>query len=173
LASGDTHDKLGMTVAAGLAGLALFFDLASLLPIGLGCGLGTLFFSPDLDCPSKPYKRWSLARVIWIPYQRLVKHRSPISHSPIIGTAGRIVYLVVVVGLLYLLAVAIGLTGLPQFSRAGLLELSGRLLVWWWAIAGFILGLELAALLHLGADQMLPGQAKSRGKKQSKRKAKR
>jgi uncharacterized metal-binding protein len=31
--------------------------------------------------------------LIWTPYAYLVKHRSPLSHWPVVGTIGRIVYL--------------------------------------------------------------------------------
>lgn len=48
---------------------------------------------PDLDINSRPYQRWGVLRWLWWPYQRLIRHRSVLSHSPFLGTAIRISYL--------------------------------------------------------------------------------
>ena len=72
------------------------------LAAGAGCLAGILL-SPDLDqegISSAEYKLikytlglgflWSM---LWFPYALCVKHRSPISHWPLLGTAGRLAYL--------------------------------------------------------------------------------
>ncbi len=94
MASGRKHDQatcalsliygviwwpwLGFRVAA-VSGLAFLF--------------GGLLLSPDLDINSRPYQRWGVLRWLWWPYQRLIRHRSVLSHSPFLGTAIRISYL--------------------------------------------------------------------------------
>lgn len=50
-------------------------------------------FGPDLDIYSRPYQRWGFLRFIWLPYQKSLRHRSLLSHGPIIGTTLRVVYL--------------------------------------------------------------------------------
>lgn len=65
----------------------------------LACSLGflvSLKVNPDLDLnsrfPRKKPAKW-LWWLMWLPYSRLIGHRSPFSHFPIIGTALRIMYL--------------------------------------------------------------------------------
>jgi uncharacterized metal-binding protein len=38
--------------------------------------------------------------LIWTPYAYLVKHRSPLSHWPVVGTIGRLLYLASLAGAL-------------------------------------------------------------------------
>lgn len=69
---------------------------------GVGCLCGILF-SPDLDIDSQTDSEsvvWEantvagyLYQVAWYPYALALPHRSPLSHFPIIGTLGRLVYL--------------------------------------------------------------------------------
>src|SRR5205085_992625 len=66
-----------------------------------------LLFSPDLDLKSAPYKRWRLLRFIWIPYQKVVPHRSWISHSFFFGPLLRVLYFAVVMSLLTFIVLAI------------------------------------------------------------------
>jgi uncharacterized metal-binding protein len=87
---GKAHDFWG--VAVGVAIAAFTPAVPPALFVGGGCIIGTLWFSPDLDTESKPYHRWGWLKLYWLPYQKNVKHRSVISHSPIIGTAGRLLY---------------------------------------------------------------------------------
>lgn len=67
----------------------------------------TLAVNPDLDLqkrfPSHP-SRW-LWWVYWWPYMKLVKHRSAISHMPILGSAIRILYILPIVLLFWWLGV--------------------------------------------------------------------
>lgn len=76
-----------------------------------GCLFG-LICDPDLDQPgitraegrilSSPLWMLGVAWfVIWYPYGRLIPHRHMISHWPIVGTGGRILYLGVVGLLVY------------------------------------------------------------------------
>lgn len=57
-------------------------------------------FGPDLDIQSKQYARWGPLGFLWWPYQVVFKHRSRLSHGLLLGTAIRVLYFAVVVGLL-------------------------------------------------------------------------
>lgn len=52
-----------------------------------------LMFSGDLDIHSNQVKRWGVLKFIWKPYQKIFKHRSVHTHSPIWGTIIRGFYL--------------------------------------------------------------------------------
>src|SRR5207237_10672678 len=66
-----------------------------------------LLFSPDLDLHSSPYRRWRKLRWLWLPYQKLVPHRSWASHSLFFVPLLRILYLAIVLSLLTLLALGL------------------------------------------------------------------
>jgi uncharacterized metal-binding protein len=50
-------------------------------------------FNGDLDTNSKPYNRWFVFKMIWIPYQLMFTHRNIFTHGVIIGTTIRIIYI--------------------------------------------------------------------------------
>jgi len=50
-------------------------------------------FNGDLDTNSKPYNRWWVFKMIWIPYQLMFNHRSIFTHGIIIGTIIRLIYI--------------------------------------------------------------------------------
>lgn len=76
--------------------------LAAGLAAGGGCLLG-IILSPDLDQESLSAAEYKIVKytlglgflwaMLWFPYALAIKHRSPISHWPLLGTAGRLVYL--------------------------------------------------------------------------------
>ena len=88
MANGKAHTNATLI----LASLATPAILAGYPEIPLGILLG-LWLSPDLDCESDPYNRWSLLKFIWWPYQATYNHRSFWTHFPIISTAIRILYI--------------------------------------------------------------------------------
>lgn len=53
----------------------------------------SLMFNGDLDIDSRPYRRWSVLRFIWLPYRNIFEHRSIWTHGIIIGTIIRIIYI--------------------------------------------------------------------------------
>jgi len=53
-------------------------------------------FNGDLDIHSKPYTRWGFLRFIWIPYQRIFKHRSKYTHGFLIGTLIRLIWILII-----------------------------------------------------------------------------
>jgi hypothetical protein len=41
-----------------------------------------LLFSPDLDLPSQPRRRWGRAGLLWWPYEKAVAHRCGVVTDP-------------------------------------------------------------------------------------------
>jgi len=106
MASGIVHSACSVALAAvsfgAVAGALGQWDA------GLACGAGCLagiFLTPDLDQEGLSRSentliKWSLGLgflwlMLWYPYAKLIKHRSPLSHFPFLGTAGRLLYLFV------------------------------------------------------------------------------
>jgi len=92
--NGKTHDTITFIVAPVVAGLSYWMtkDLKA-TSIIFGCYLfASLMFNGDLDTNSRPYNRWWLLKMIWIPYQLMFNHRSIFTHGLIIGTIIRIIY---------------------------------------------------------------------------------
>jgi uncharacterized metal-binding protein len=154
--SGRTHDRITLWSLPLVVGLAVAIARNSTFVL-LICGgflFGGLMLGPDLDIHSIHFKRWGWFRWIWIPYRGSMRHRSPLSHAPIVGTVLRVIYLGVWVGLASLVALAM----LNQIGQLGwtweqIAQLVGRSLqqhrVEWLILA---LGLELGALSHYIAD---------------------
>jgi uncharacterized metal-binding protein len=61
-----------------------------------------LLLSNDLDIYSRIYRRWGPLRFLWYPYQKLVAHRSWLSHNPLAGPLLRLLYLYVSIELVLL-----------------------------------------------------------------------
>lgn len=148
MASGIEHDRLILQTAPVVAiigaGVTQKWNLPLYTPAILTAAhlFGGFYLSPDLDTPSRPFYRWGIFRCIWLPYQKMIRHRSAWSHSPILGTAIR---------LLYLGAIASGI-----FQACGLLPEILSILKWngveCWTI---VIGIELSAIVHLQADKIL------------------
>ena len=122
--------------------------LVGALTAGLAFLVGGLWLSPDLDTRSNPSRRWGPLRILWWPYRRLLRHRSLISHSPLIGTTGRLAYLGCVVGLVSWLAHPWGAPSPHELARwlaQGWQQQRGLTLA-------VLVGLEASAWLHLLQD---------------------
>jgi uncharacterized metal-binding protein len=149
LASGRAHDRATWLLALPFGLLWWpWLGLAGLLTGGLAFLIGGLWLSPDLDTRSNPTRRWGPLRLLWWPYRKLLRHRSLLSHSPLLGTAGRLLYLASLFLGLCLLAAPLGAPG------------PGVLLSWleglWQQQRGLSLamlaGVEASAWLHLIQD---------------------
>lgn len=111
MASGKTHQIAcaGAFVAGGIT--CAYLGLIGILPgktiesILLGLLVGGLV-TPDLDIESSTQEERLLQKIpfigpvfsgiwetVWFPYAKLLPHRSPFSHWPILGTAGRFFYI--------------------------------------------------------------------------------
>jgi uncharacterized metal-binding protein len=140
MASGKNHDR-GIYFATPIIGIiGTAYNLEFGIVAAASHLLGGLYLSPDLDLVSKPYKRWGWLRWIWIPYQKFIPHRSPLSHAPVLGSLIRLTYLS-----LWLSALWVIIPLLQQVEWMITLE----------KMIAFLLGVELSALNHLLLDGLL------------------
>jgi len=157
MAGGHTHARnAGAALGIGIVALGASFVVAP--PIeGQGWGSGVfragiaaglvlgLLFGPDLDADGITHDeaRWKRVPLVgpilylivievWMPYAVLMPHRGPFSHGVLIGTAGRMVYLALLVYAVW------------------------RVWVWTlvppWVLLGVFAGWAIQDVLHLLAD---------------------
>jgi uncharacterized metal-binding protein len=142
MASGKNHDRsILFATPIVLAVGASQFGLEVGVIAAASHFLGGYWLSPDLDIKSRPFLRWGVLKIIWLPYQRFIPHRSPLSHAPVLGSALRLLYLAV-----GLLPVWLTFPGLSQVQWSG---------VNWSNAIAFLVGVELSALNHLLLDGLL------------------
>ena len=149
MASGSSHDRATWV-------LALPFGLLCWPVLGwsgsataaLAFLIGGLLLSPDLDTRSRPTGRWGPLQLLWWPYRRVLRHRSLLSHGPVLGSLGRLTY---GGGLALVLAWLLAPWGAPPPSA--LLLHADQL---WHQHPSLVLlaltGLEASAWLHLIQD---------------------
>jgi uncharacterized metal-binding protein len=160
--SGKVHDKITLA-AAGLSIPVWWYFSAT--PRDLSAGgvliLSMLFsglaISPDLDLNSSVYKRWGVFRYLWWPYQRLVPHRSWISHSFLLGPLLRVAYFLVAVwGLFRACSWIVDRFLVPVDRNTLSREWTAAILDFWRThprhLEMLLLGLFLGAFLHCAAD---------------------
>jgi uncharacterized metal-binding protein len=102
--SGKVHAQCSLFLAAPAYGLVAgaMGDHVTGAACALGCLLG-IAMTPDLDQEGLSSSESAIIKytlglgflwtMLWYPYARLIKHRSPLSHFPILGTTGRLLYL--------------------------------------------------------------------------------
>lgn len=181
--SGRTHDSITLWGLPLVVGITFEYTRSSTLTLIATGGylFSGLMFGPDLDIYSRQYKRWGPLRWIWLPYRRMVRHRSAWSHGPIVGTVVRVGYLLMWLGSFGIVVLLIGTIAAQIFGGAA----DGRLLLQQWldacavtlaqafkqyAVEGLALGvgLELGALSHTLSDWI--GSAYKRWQKRRSRK---
>lgn len=154
--SGRTHDKITLWCLPPVVGLTFGLTNSPSLTIttALSFLVGGFMLGPDLDIRSIQYKRWGPLRWLWLPYQKALRHRSRLSHGPVIGTALRVAYLAVWVALFTFLIVLVlnalwdaGLTW--QSLGATVRYLLNHYAAAWVAV---LVGLELGAISHSVSD---------------------
>ncbi|MBD2429877.1 MULTISPECIES: metal-binding protein [Fischerella] len=153
--SGQTHDRITLWALPFVAGATFVQTKSGNLTLSVASGFmfGGLMFGPDLDIYSRQYQRWGLLRWIWIPYQKSLRHRSFLSHGPIIGTTLRVIYLSGVVGILIILGTVVAqILGNGNWSKQILSETLGRSLNHLPELLALFLGLELGAMSHSLSD---------------------
>ncbi len=93
--SGQTHDRITIWALPFIAGVTFWQTRSSSMTLLIAGGFmfGGLMFGPDLDIYSIQYQRWGYLRFLWLPYQKSLRHRSFLSHGPLIGTTLRVLYL--------------------------------------------------------------------------------
>lgn len=149
LASGRSHDRATWIVALPFG--ALWWPWLGLVGVAVATTsflVGGLLLSPDLDTRSNATRRWGPLRVLWWPYRRWLSHRSLISHTPLVGSAGRLLYLAALTLALCLLGQPLGTPSPAQLSHA---------LVQLWhqqqpLLLTALVGLEASSWLHLIQD---------------------
>ena len=154
--SGYIHDRITLWSLPIVTAASLMRTASAGLTLAVVSGflLGGLMLGPDLDTRSIHYKRWGWFRWIWLPYRYRVRHRSPLSHGPLIGTTVRVCYLVVWIVILG----CIGIAFTNEILRLGWTwnEIGDRLSTlitshwsWWLAL---LIGLEFGAISHILTD---------------------
>jgi uncharacterized metal-binding protein len=149
MASGRSHDRATWLLALPFGALWWpWLGLTGMAVASVSFLVGGLLLSPDLDTRSNPARRWGPLTWLWWPYRRLLSHRSLVSHTPLIGTAGRLLYL----GLVLLGLCLIGRPlGTPPPGR-----LLAALQALWIAQPALLItalvGVEASAWLHLIQD---------------------
>jgi uncharacterized metal-binding protein len=149
MASGQQHDRATWILALPFGLLwGPWLGLAGVAAAGLAFLIGGLWLSPDLDTRSNPSRRWGPLRLLWWPYRQLLRHRSLLSHSPVLGSAGRLLYLAALVGLAGWL--------LQPWGAPSPLQLGLGLQTLWQQQRGLslaaLIGVEASAWLHLIQD---------------------
>jgi uncharacterized metal-binding protein len=141
MASGKNHDRSILFATPIVLAVGSYqFGLEVGVIAAASHFLGGYWLSPDLDIKSAPFLRWGVLRVIWLPYQRFIPHRSPLSHAPVLGSAIRLLYLAVCLSPLWLIP------GVSEIQWDG---------VNWKEAIAFGVGVELSALNHLLLDGLL------------------
>ncbi|MBD2363846.1 metal-binding protein [Anabaena minutissima FACHB-250] len=169
--SGRTHDRITLWALPMVAGMTFWQTRSgnvTLLVAG-GFMFGGLMFGPDLDIYSRQYQRWGVLRWIWLPYQKSLRHRSFLSHGPIIGTTLRVVYLSSLLAVVAILMVAVAdKLWNVSVTWQDLEETVGRSLSSYATeCLALFLGLELGAMSHSLSDW--GGSAYKRFRKQGVR----
>ncbi len=149
MASGASHDRATWALALPFGALWWpWLGLSGTTVAAASFLLGGLLLSPDLDTRSNATRRWGPLRLLWWPYRHGLSHRSLLSHTPVIGSAGRLLYLAVLVLVLCLLGSPLG-TPSPDQLLVSLQHL-------WRHQQGLMIaaltGIEASAWLHLIQD---------------------
>jgi uncharacterized metal-binding protein len=149
MASGHSHDRATwlLSLPFGLLWWP-WLGLAGSSSAALAFLLGGLWLSPDLDTRSNPSQRWGPLALLWWPYRRGLRHRSLLSHSPLLGSAFRLAYLA---GVLLAMSALLAPLGAPAPGR--LLDLGRGL----WRqqqalVLAALVGVEASSWLHLLQD---------------------
>lgn len=140
-------------MVAGITLISTRSSSVTLLVAG-GFMFGGLMFGPDLDIYSRQFQRWGFLRWIWLPYQKSLRHRSFLSHGPIIGTTLRVVYLTTFLAVVAILVLVI-------FAKLGNVALNwgevwksvGKTIsIYYGEFFALFLGCELGAMSHSLSD---------------------
>ncbi|XZF66307.1 MAG: metal-binding protein [Gloeotrichia echinulata DVL01] len=166
--SGQTHDRITMYALPLVTGVTFWQTRSGNLTLLVAGGFifGGLMFGPDLDIYSVQFQRWGFLRWIWLPYQKSLRHRSFLSHGPIIGTTLRVVYLTCILAILVIILLVIGeKLGNFALNWQNMGNNVGRsLMVYNSEFLALFLGLEFGAMSHSLSDW--GGSAYKRFKKQ-------
>ncbi len=155
--SGKAH-AAATVITAGVASPAIVFlaqqPPLSAIAFAAGCMVG-LVVTPDLDVRyrntySETIMRHTAGRfvgllwdILWLPYAYLIpRHRHWLSHTPLLGTALRLLYLLILPALIWwILGYFAALPALPQITLSPVAS---------WALGGLV----LVDALHWAMDRL-------------------
>ncbi|MDJ0733874.1 MAG: metal-binding protein [Nostocaceae cyanobacterium] len=154
--SGRTHDRITLWALPWVAGVTFWQTNSGNLTLLVAGGFlfGGLMFGPDLDIYSRHFQRWGWLRFIWLPYQASLRHRSFLSHGPIIGTTLRVIYLCCLVGMVAILGLlVVEKLGNVALNWQSMGNTMGRSLAFYATeFLALFLGMELGAMSHSLSD---------------------
>jgi len=138
----NTHDLITVISSPIVIGFSYYIteDIKTTSIIFICFLFASFMFNGDLDIVSRPYNRWWVFKMIWIPYQIMFEHRSVFTHGIIIGTIVRLIYVgIIPLGLIYL--------------KNGNFDIILNYLTWN-EIFFIVLGLELGSSVHTISDKI-------------------
>ena len=149
MTTGREHEKSTRfwSLPFGLV-MAIFFDMKTGIISCLAFFIGGHFLSPDLDTKSICLRRWGIFKSIWLPYRKLIPHRSILSHGLIIGTTIRLLYLLICGYLAIQILVILGLINNQSIINFYLNYLNKN----HDQFVFILIGIELSSWLHLVKD---------------------
>lgn len=176
--SGITHDRITLWILPWVAGLTYGLTRNGELTLILSGGFlfSAMMFGPDLDINSIQYKRWGILRRIWLPYRKLLSHRSILSHGLVIGTCIRVLYLSLIIAVVSIFVVAIAqlIFGFAwnwqNFTQEQLNLVTKK---YPQETLALFSGLEIGAMSHIISDWLSSNYKQRLKKKQQKTKVKR
>lgn len=138
--SGNVHDTVNTVALTGYVAYSVATQQTDWLPTAIGLAVGTLWLSPDLDLKSEPYYRLGPFRVLWMPYVKIMPHRSIWSHGLIIGDIIRLLYSAAFLIPLLFLALYVEIIDPSTVD------------LWFAAMPAFIIGIIVASTIHIALD---------------------
>ncbi|WP_013323047.1 metal-binding protein [Gloeothece verrucosa] len=178
--SGRTHDRITLWCLPWIIGLSYLLTGNGELTLIAASGFlfSGLMFGPDLDIYSRQFQRWGKLSIIWLPYQKCLRHRSLFSHGFLLGTVVRLIYLLTLILLIAIPAVAITQLFLGFdwnwhiFVQKVIYSVKGE---YSQEVIALFVGLELGAMSHSISDwlgsaykRMNQAKRKNKGKKSGK-----
>ncbi len=153
--SGKVHDWVTIATAAGAIPLSTICLPPETRPLAwlaiASYTFSGIWLSSDLDTRSSAYYRWGPLRVLWYPYQKLVPHRSWISHGLGIGPLLRVAYLIAMlvlfVSVISWLLTRIGLA-LQVDTQSWLLHATDWMLTYRQEVLALLIGLIAGGAVH-------------------------
>lgn len=154
--SGQTHDQITLKTLPFVAVGTLVFSRSASLTLSLSGAFlfSGLMFGPDLDIYSVQYKRWGCLKLMWLPYRKLLRHRSWLSHGPIIGTSLRLIYVGVWLAMSIILTgwILAWIGGISLDWQGALQQVKQQVTQYVSEGLALLLGLELGAMSHTCSD---------------------
>lgn len=138
--NGKVHDRISFIFTPIVLGVCLFMtdNYLHIILILVSFIFSSFMFNGDLDTNSRPYNRWWIFKMIWIPYQLMFHHRSIWTHGIIIGTIVRVLYIgIIPIGIFWF------------YYNIDIIKFLD-----WNYLIPILIGLELGSSIHTISDQL-------------------